>query len=84
MHLIGYIATVGEVTQDGAESVGTFFKTLFARMGNIKAGKFVDDETGENLNDVEKVLSKFDISLRKADGTFRDFDEVLTETAAGL
>ena len=83
-NLIGYIATVGEVTQDGAESVGTFFKTLFARMGNIKAGKFVDDETGENLNDVEKVLSKFDISLRKADGTFRDFDEVLTETAAGL
>ena len=25
------------------------FKTIFARFGNIKAGKFVDDETGESL-----------------------------------
>lgn len=80
--LIGYIATVGEVTQDGAESVGTFFKTLFARMGNIKSGKFVDDETGEALNDVESVLGNIGIVLRDSKGEFRDFDTVLEETAA--
>lgn len=79
--LIGYIATVAEVTQDGAESVGTFYKTLFARMGNVKAGKFVDDETGESLNDVEKVLSSLDITMRNEKGTFRDFSEVLDEVA---
>ena len=79
--LIGYIATVSEVTQDGAESVGTFYKTLFARMGNVKAGKFVDDENSEALNDVEKVLAKVGISLRYTNGTFRDFEVVLDEVA---
>jgi len=47
--LIGYLTTVKEVTQDGSESVGTFAKTMFARMGNIKAGNLEDPETGENL-----------------------------------
>lgn len=79
--LIGYIATVGEITQDGAESVGTFFKTLFARMGSISAGDFVDAETGEALNDVEKTLDKVGISLRNNDGVFRDFSTVLDEVA---
>ena len=79
--LIGYISVVGETTQDAAESVGTFYKTLFARMGNIKAGKFVDDEIGESLNDVEKVLGKLGISLRDYSGDFRNFGDVLDEIA---
>ena len=77
--LIGYLAVVKEVTQDGAESVGTFYKTLFARMNNVKAGKFVDDETGEALNDVEKVLGELGIALRDSNGLFRDSGEVLDE-----
>lgn len=79
--LIGYITTVAEVTQDEEESVGNFFKTLFARMGNVKAGKFIDDETGESLNDVEAVLGNIGISLRDADGDFRNFADVLSEVA---
>ena len=79
--LIGYIATVKEVTQDSSESVGTFYKTLFARMNNIKAGKFIDDETGEALNDVEAVLNKLKISLRDTNGQFRNSSEVLDEVA---
>lgn len=79
--LIGYITTVAEVTQDEEESVGNFFKTLFARMGNVKAGKFIDDETGESLNDVEAVLGNIGISLRDANGNFRNFAEVLSEVA---
>lgn len=77
--LIGYIATVSEVTQDGAESVGTFYKTMFARMSNIKAGKFVDDETGESLNDVAATLGKVGVSLFDAQGQFRSFETVLDE-----
>ena len=77
--LIGYIATVSEVTQDGAESVGTFYKTMFARMSNIKAGKFVDDETGESLNDVAAVLDQVGIKLFDTAGEFRDFENVLDE-----
>ena len=77
--LIGYIATVSEVTQDGAESVGTFYKTLFARMNSISAGNFIDEETGESLNDVEKVLQNLGIDLRDANDVFRDSSDVLDE-----
>lgn len=77
--LIGYIATVSEVTQDGAESVGTFYKTLFARMGNVSAGNFVDPDTGESLNDVEKTLNEVGISLRISETEFKQFGDVLDE-----
>lgn len=80
--LIGYIATVAEVTQDGAESVGTFYKTLFARMNQVAAGNFVDEETGESLNDVETVLTELGISLRDANGIFRSSGDVLDEVAS--
>ncbi len=80
--LIGYLTTVKEVTQDGSESVGTFAKTMFARMGNIKAGNLSDPETGEDLSDVESALSAVDIKLRSANNQFRDFDDVLSEVAA--
>lgn len=79
--LIGYIATVKEVTQDADESVGTFFKTMLARMGNIKVGKFVD-ENGESLNDVEAVLDEVGIKLRSSNDQFRDFSEVLDEVGS--
>lgn len=77
--LTGYITTVAEVTQDGAESVGTFYRTLFARMNNVAAGNFVDDETGESLNDVEKVLGELGIALRDTNGLFRNSSDILDE-----
>lgn len=80
--LIGYITTVKEVTQDSSESVGTFLKTLFARMNNVAAGNFVDEETGEALNDVETVLNKLGIALRDSNGQFRASSEVLDEVAS--
>lgn len=80
--LIGMISTVGETTQAEAGRVGAFFRTFFARLGNVKAGKFVDDETGESLNDMEKVLGAVGISLRDVDGEFRNFGTVLDEISA--
>lgn len=80
--LIGYITVVKEVTQDGAESVGNFYKTLFARMNNVAAGNFVDEETGESLNDVETVLNELGIALRDVNGEFRNSDNVLDEVAS--
>ena len=79
--LLGYLTVIKEVTQDDAGSVGNFVKTMFARMGNIKAGYLEDPETGENLSDVEAVLSGLDIKLRSSNNQFREFDEVLAEVA---
>lgn len=56
-----------------------FYKTLFARMGNIKAGQLIDPETSENLSDVETVLSGYGIKLRDSNQEFRNFGNVLDE-----
>ena len=79
--LLGYLAAVGEVSQDGMSSVGTAYNAIFARMGNIKLSRLKDYETGEDLSNVETVLKGVQISLRDSQNSFRDFDEVLDETA---
>lgn len=76
--LLGIIATIKETSQDSDEIVGTSVRTMLARYGNIKIGKFVDDETGEALNDVEATLNKLGIVTRVA-GQFRDFEGVLDD-----
>lgn len=81
-NLIGYISEVAEVTQKSASVVGTSFQSIFSRMGNIKLNKFIDDDTGEDLSDVEAVLGRLGIKLRENETTFRDFDDVLKETAS--
>lgn len=78
--LLGYLATVEEVTQKSAETIGESFKTIFSRMGNVKLGKFLDDD-GEDLSDVEKILNSFGIALRENNNQFRDFGAVLDEIA---
>lgn len=77
--LIGYMATVGEVTQDSMSVIGNAFKSMYSRMNNIKIGRFIDDETGESLSDTEAVLNKLGIQLRDTQDTYRDFDDVLDD-----
>lgn len=77
--LIGYIATVGEVTQKSMSEVGNSFQSIYSRMNNIKIGKFIDDESGEDLSDTEAVLGKIGIKLRENETTYRDFDDVLDD-----
>ena len=75
------IATIKDVTQDSDDSIGTALKSIFSRMNQIKAGKFVDSETGEALNDVEKVLNKVGISMRDMNGQFKDSEPILDDVA---
>lgn len=75
------IATVKDVTQDSDASIGTSMKSILSRMNQIKAGKFVDAETGESLNDVEKVLGKVGISMRDVNGQFKDSEPILDDVA---
>lgn len=79
--LLGYLTTVQEVTQRSAETIGQSFKTVFARIGNIKLGNFLDDD-GEDLSDVETILKNYGISLRNIEGDFRNFGTVLDELSA--
>lgn len=71
------IATIKNATQDDDATIGTSLKTVLSRMNSIRAGKFIDEETGEALNDVEKVLNKISISMRDANGQFQDAEIIL-------
>lgn len=79
--LLSYAAVIGETTQEGMSSVGTSLNAIFARMGNIKLSRLKDYETGEDLSNVETVLRGVGINLRDNQDEFRDFGEVLDETA---
>lgn len=83
-----YVATIADVNQMSGTSVGQSLKTIMSRYGNVKAGAYnklnLDSEssdTSEKLNDVERVLTKMGISIRKTNLEFKDFDEVLDEIA---
>lgn len=76
--LIGYIASIGEVTQRDMSTVGEALKSIFARYGNVKLGKLIDDD-GESLNDFETALNSVDIMLRDHQGQFRNFNDVMID-----
>ena len=79
--VIGQLAVVNETMQEDGASTGTFYNTMLARMGNIKAGRLSDPETGEDLSDVETTLKGAGIQLRDSESEFRNFGGVLDETA---
>ena len=80
--LLSYAAVIGETTQEGMSSVGTSLNAIFSRMGNIKLSRLKDYQNGgEDLSNVETVLRGVGIYLRDTDGEFRNFGDVLDDTA---
>lgn len=80
--VLSYAAVIGETTQQDMASVGNTLNSVFSRMGNIKLSRLKDYETGEDLSNVETVLRGVGIQLRDSQDEFRDFDEVLEDTAS--
>lgn len=83
--LLGYLATVGEVTQKSMSSIGESFKTIFSRMNDIKANKLQlvdEDGTTETLSDVELTLKNVGIDLRATVNEYNNYGEVLDNLAA--
>lgn len=81
--LLGYLAVIGESTGQEMSSVGHSLSTVFSRMGNIKLSRLSDYENnGEDLSNVETVLRAQGIELRDSINEFRNFGDVLDETAS--
>lgn len=83
--LLGYVATIGEVTQQSMSTVGTAMKSILARMNNIKAGKLElvdEDGTTEKLSDVETTLANVGINLRKTMTEYNSASDVLDALAS--
>lgn len=77
-NMMGFIAKAIETTREAPENIGTAFKTIFARMSELKDfGKTLED--GTDVNNVDKALRSVGVSLRDVNGEIRASDEVLID-----
>ena len=73
--LSAILATTISVTRQAPESVGTAYKTIFARISDIKAG--LDTET--TFGNYTSKMAEMGISVLDATGNLRDMGEVIEE-----
>ena len=78
--LSSIISTVSSVTRQSAESIGTSFKTILARLGDLKLGK--TDEDGVGLGTVSSQLETLGIHILDVNGEMRDMGTVIEEIGA--
>ena len=71
------LATVITVTRQAPESVGTAFKTILARLEEVKLGETLDD--GVTLGQVATALEKINVQILDQQGELRDIGVVLEE-----
>lgn len=83
--LLGYEAAIGEASQESMSVIGNSLKTIFQRLGSIKAGNLElidEDGTVTTLSDVETVFKNIGIPLRDSINEFRDYGDILDDLAA--
>ena len=70
------IATVVATTRQAPESVGTAFKTVYARINDIKTGS---DEAEISLGNYSGKMAQLGFNVLDATGRLRETEEVMTE-----
>lgn len=73
------ISTVSSVTRESAESIGTSYKTILARIGDLKLGTLVEDGATVTLGQVSGQLKEIGINVLDAKGDMRDMGAVIEE-----
>jgi len=71
------LATVVAQTRQSADTVGTAFKTLFARIEGLKLGETLDD--GVDLNKYSQALAAVGVNILDANGRLKEMDTILDE-----
>lgn len=71
------LATVVAQTRQSADTVGTAFKTLFARIQDLELGDTLDD--GTTLGTYSEALMKVGINIKDQQGELRDMNDILDE-----
>lgn len=74
------LATVTATTRQSADTVGTAFKTLFARLEGLQLGDTLED--GTDLNKYSSALAAVGISIKDVSGDIKDMDTILDELGA--
>lgn len=74
------LGTVISVTREAPETIGSAFKTIFARMGDLKLNG--QDEFGVSLGNVSGQLHDLGIEILDEQGEMRDMGDIIEDTAA--
>jgi len=77
-----FLTQVIETTQESAENIGTSLKTIIARFTELKtnvAGTAESEFDDLDFNKVDTALKSVGVSLKDAQGQFRNLDEVFLE-----
>lgn len=74
------LATVVAQTRQSADTVGTAFKTLFARIEGLKLGETLED--GTTLNKYSQALKSVGVDIKNQNGELRDMDDILKDMGA--
>lgn len=69
------LATVTATTRQSADTVGTAFKTLFARIQDLELG----DDGAVEIGKYSEALEKFDIHILDTNGEMKKMDTILNE-----
>lgn len=78
--LLSTVATVSSATRLSAETVGTAFKTIYARMGDLKLnGSLVEDGLTVKLGTVSSTLKQVGVNVLDSSGNLRDMGLVVEE-----
>ena len=77
------LAVMIETTRESAQNLGSALKSIISRYGEMKQG-LTQDSDGEiiDYNKTDAALRSIGISLKDAQGQFRDFDDVIFELSA--
>ena len=74
------LATVISVTREAPETIGSAFKTIYARLGDLSLGK--TDEEGVGLGKVSGQLHNLGVEILDQEGNMRQMGDVVEDIAA--
>ena len=78
--LNGILSTVISATREAPETIGSAFKTIFARLGDLALDG--EDEYGVSLGKVSGQLHELGIEVLDQKGEMRDMGDIIEDTAA--
>ena len=71
------LATVTSQTRESADTVGTAFKTIFARLESLSLGETLEDST--TLTKYSQALLNVGINIKNSNGELKNMDQILDE-----
>jgi TP901 family phage tail tape measure protein len=71
------LATVTSATRESAETVGTAFKTIFARLESLSLGETLDDNT--TLTKYSQALASVGVNIKDQNGELKDMNAIVDE-----